>query len=133
MRWSRGGCRSGGCGGCLLSGGCLLGLSGGGGCAALGGGCLLGLASGLALAGAFLALAVALFAVFHELFAALEFLGGVFHFAEAVEGGFDDVDGVCAASDFGHNVMDAGEFHDGADGAAGDDAGAGLGGFEHYD
>ena len=101
--------------------------------ATLGGGGLLGLAAGLALAGAFLALAVALLAVFHELFAALEFLGGVFHFAQAVECGFDDIDRVCAAPDFGHDVLDAGEFHYGADGAAGDNAGAGLGGLEHHD
>ena len=80
-----------------------------------------------------MALAVALLAVFHELLAALELLGGVFHFAQAVECGFDDVDRVSAAPDFGHDVLDAGEFHHGADGAAGDDAGAGLGGLEHHD
>jgi len=49
---------------------------------------------------------------------------GFLHGGEAAEGGLGDVDGVAGAEGFGEDVGDARGFHDGADGAAGDDAGA---------
>src|SRR6185437_10697932 len=48
------------------------------------------------------------------------------------EGGFDDVVGVGGADTLGKDIGDADRLHDGADGAAGDDAGAGGGRLEQH-
>src|SRR5688572_19193049 len=48
------------------------------------------------------------------------------------EGGFGDIGGVFGTEALGEHVFHTSSFHDSADGAAGDDAGPGAGGFEKH-
>ena len=50
----------------------------------------------------------------------------LFHGLEASVSRTDDVDRGARTINLGHDVFDAGEFKDGADGATGDDASAGF-------
>ena len=50
--------------------------------------------------------------------------------AQGVQGGLDDVGVVAGAEGLGEDILHADGFADGADAAAGDDAGSGRGGLE---